>query len=124
MGGDYMFLSYSIMILSYFTYVLIKTCREKLQKYIISNEYKDITNEILKLNVKKITNKVNVIDSVILDEKTDNEEILCCVCRDNKIKLMIIPCNHACLCFSCRKNIKSECPICKNQIDNYTKCFI
>lgn len=115
------------MIITYFVYLIFKHSREKLEYYISSYQYRTTINSILDLNVKKISNSNIQIynDTVMNDEKTDIEDLLCCVCKENKVKLMTIPCNHICLCLRCHKEmISSKCPICQTNIINYSRIYI
>ncbi len=44
-------------------------------------------------------------------------KILCSICYDSAITLLLEPCNHICICQLCFNSlVKNECPICKNKI--------
>ena len=47
----------------------------------------------------------------------EEHKILCSICYDSPITLLLEPCNHICICQLCYNSlIKDECPICKTQI--------
>lgn len=55
------------------------------------------------------------------DENTDVENDLCCVCLQNKKKVVLLNCAHICTCIECSNAIiekKSGCPICRKSIDD------
>jgi hypothetical protein len=64
------------------------------------------------------------------DELCSEESKQCVVCMDNRIKALVLPCAHACLCLSCAGKIragaagKSECPICRKPIQDVMKIFL
>lgn len=44
-------------------------------------------------------------------------QILCSICYDSAIRLLLEPCNHICICQLCFNSlVKNECPICKTKI--------
>lgn len=47
----------------------------------------------------------------------------CVVCMLHKIRRMIKPCNHACLCHGCAKKVE-VCPICRGPVRETEKIFI
>lgn len=58
---------------------------------------------------------------------TAEEEHLCVVCEDAKKEVMLMPCNHMCLCKTCAnrclfKTIK-ECPMCRAKIEDSKEVF-
>lgn len=55
--------------------------------------------------------------------KEDNK-ILCSVCYDDTITLLLEPCNHICICELCYNSlIAKQCPICKTQILTTKKVY-
>ena len=55
--------------------------------------------------------------------KEDNK-ILCSICYDSAITLLLEPCNHICICELCYNSlISKECPICKTEILMTKKVF-
>jgi Zinc finger, C3HC4 type (RING finger) len=44
-------------------------------------------------------------------------KILCSICYDSTITLLLEPCNHICICQLCYNSlISNDCPICKTKI--------
>lgn len=112
-----------IMIVVYFIHIIVKSRRDSLMRILSSDEYRRNVEVTLK-NSKSISNNIGSPPETS-DEKTQIQELSCCVCRENKITLMTVPCHHACLCFSCRNAIKSDdCPMCKSKIENFTRIYI
>lgn len=70
------------------------------------------------------------------DEHCDDNEMgarECSVCMENKIKAVVLPCAHACMCLSCASKIisnaadsgeKGKCPICRKEIENIIKIYL
>jgi hypothetical protein len=45
------------------------------------------------------------------------KKILCSICYDSAITLLLEPCNHICICQLCYNSlVTNECPICKTKI--------
>ncbi|RZF49193.1 hypothetical protein LSTR_LSTR012458 [Laodelphax striatellus] len=51
----------------------------------------------------------------------------CVVCLDDEANVIIIPCRHLCLCYSCSMKTSTHanftCPICRKVIGNYMRVF-
>lgn len=66
---------------------------------------------------------VVVLTEIGADEKCPENETACCVCIENKRKLLIQECGHVCLCFGCakklidRRDAPVSCPMCKAKIE-------
>lgn len=125
--NDPYFVYFVIMIVSYFVYEIVKFSRKRLDECLVSYEYDNAVNSFLRLNIRSISNS-NIEcynETTLNDERTNIEELLCCVCKENKVKLMIVPCNHACLCLNCRKHMNlAKCPMCQCNIINYSRIYI
>jgi len=51
-------------------------------------------------------------------------KILCSICYDSAITLLLEPCNHICICQLCFNSlVKNECPICKTKISATRKIY-
>jgi len=49
----------------------------------------------------------------------------CCICLDNCVNTVIVPCGHVCICEDCKQKIKdNKCPICRQQITQIIKTYI
>jgi len=65
-------------------------------------------------------------------KKTDDEEKLCSICRENEKTHACIPCGHLCLCAMCAEDLskrgvkgqnKTRCPICRVEADNFSMIY-
>ena len=44
----------------------------------------------------------------------------CCICLDNNSNILLLPCNHICMCQNCINMIRNnKCPICLTNIYSY-----
>lgn len=54
----------------------------------------------------------------------ENEIDLCIVCADAKKNIMLLPCNHMCLCKECANlNRFKYCPICRTEVEGSNVVF-
>ena len=65
------------------------------------------------------------------------KQFLCCICMNNCVKILLVPCNHICLCICCATKLynlridkkiivykeKKSCPICYTKVTNIEKTF-
>ena len=61
-------------------------------------------------------------------EKTstkEKENIECCICLENKINTVFIPCGHACMCKPCSQKYQRDdgCPMCRKSIQSIFDLF-
>ena len=50
---------------------------------------------------------------------TDDDDDVCCICLTNESSVILLPCNHRCLCIDCANkqgNKLKKCPICRQDI--------
>ena len=68
--------------------------------------------------------QVSVSRLEVLEKELERERELkqCVVCLDRPRKVMIIPCNHYCLCQECERQL-DKCPICTKRIRRVEKIF-
>ena len=63
-------------------------------------------------------------DSKIIQIKDDfDNEIICCICLNDKPNIVFMPCKHLCSCLDCSNKVK-KCPICRLKIKDKMKIFI
>lgn len=52
---------------------------------------------------------------------------LCCICLDNDVNSVLIPCGHLSLCYGCcevqGRQEENLCPICRSKVDYFVKTF-
>lgn len=65
------------------------------------------------------------------DERCDEEGRECSICLENKIKALVLPCAHACMCLGCAAKIKAgasgaepKCPVCRAPVDKVIKIYL
>lgn len=74
---------------------------------------------------ENISPNIDILNDII-DNETNNEELLCCICFVNKINVRL-NCGHVKCCSSCTINIindNSKCPICREIITKVQKVYI
>jgi hypothetical protein len=58
---------------------------------------------------------------------TDDDENLCIVCEESRRRVVLVPCNHMCLCTDCASEhllkTLNECPMCRAKIEDSMKIF-
>jgi hypothetical protein len=70
------------------------------------------------------TDCVSIPICVFKEEKEKEPKMLCSVCYDSAITLLLEPCNHICICELCYNSlIEKKCPICKSEIFGKKKVF-
>ena len=52
------------------------------------------------------------------------ESLECCVCLSDNKNILLQPCNHLCVCESCKPNVGNECPICRTIIQSTIKVYL
>lgn len=60
-------------------------------------------------------------------KQVEGEQFLCCVCLSDTKSILLIPCNHLCLCQSCGGEAPTKieyCPICRVRIKKKVKVFL
>lgn len=50
-------------------------------------------------------------------ERLQNEKILCRVCFEREINIVLLPCRHRILCSVCSDKCK-KCPVCRVSVDD------
>lgn len=109
--------------------------KEKLNQRSLSETTIGQVNAKVMITENQREENVVTVPDVAEDEPVEDakEAEKCCkICFDKKIKTVIIPCGHACLCISCARNLglgkklsdKTLCPICRNPFTMINKLFI
>ncbi|KAL4427593.1 hypothetical protein ABPG74_012984 [Tetrahymena malaccensis] len=93
-------------------FMFLKKLIEVVQKYIQIKRDKLITHLREKMDL-------------IAQDKNIGDNQKCNICYSNLRNIILKPCLHMCLCYSCLKRIKKqECPICKAEIISYIELFL
>ena len=116
-------------------YKIIKKS-EKLK--FIKNNNLDLINALISLKTEKINTmteklnevfiilqKKNILNNIIkiIEDKSDNINILCTICDNDNIKYCMNPCGHL-FCDNCSlRIINNKCHICRSNIINQIKMY-
>jgi len=74
--------------------------------------------------MKKYNSCHVTIPMPVATEYTEEPKIMCSICYDASITLLLEPCNHICMCGVCYDAlVKKECPICKTAISATKKVY-
>ena len=88
-------------------YLLCESCINIYKKY--KERRIGIDPTIPKYNTNQIT--------IPIPAFKEEHKILCSICYDSAITLLLEPCNHICICQLCYNSlVTNECPICKTKI--------
>lgn len=49
--------------------------------------------------------------------------IVCSICYERPVRLLVKHCNHACLCMSCAPKVNGLCPICRAPVSKFEKIY-
>lgn len=52
----------------------------------------------------------------VKERKVQGTVSMCCICFDNEVSHVMIPCGHPCICKDCAKVDLRECPICRSHV--------
>jgi hypothetical protein len=64
--------------------------------------------------------KVGTVANDDDDGVGENNSDECCVCMERAASVILEPCRHKCLCSMCANQLQ-QCPICRAQIESFTK---
>mmetsp|Transcript_11352 Transcript_11352/g.17026 ORF Transcript_11352/g.17026 Transcript_11352/m.17026 type:complete len:381 (+) Transcript_11352:89-1231(+) len=52
----------------------------------------------------------------VKERKVTGNVSMCCICFDNEVSHVMIPCGHPCICRDCAKVDLRECPVCRSHV--------
>ena len=55
--------------------------------------------------------------------ESQREQMLCVVCMDAEKSVMMVPCNHLCVCAGCAQSL-SRCPMCMSDVTGKTSVYL
>jgi hypothetical protein len=81
--------------------------------------------EEMEVKLKILSVRQDIVKKTIWKMKKDEDKRYyeCCICMDEEIGRIFLPCKHAVCCISCSKQI-SSCPICTSEIDEFVDFII
>jgi len=47
----------------------------------------------------------------------------CIICFENPVATVFVPCGHSCCCIECSKNFKTECPVCRGNVEQVVRTY-
>ena len=53
----------------------------------------------------------------------NNDKLLCKICLDCEIQILVLPCRHFSICYSCAARLH-DCPICRTKIHAIVEVYI
>lgn len=56
--------------------------------------------------------------------RDESVDLMCKICMDKKVAIVILPCGHLCLCADCASCLKNDCPICRKPFRAYVRAFL
>jgi hypothetical protein len=99
-------------------YLLCESCINIYKKY--KERRIGIEPSIPKYNTNQITIPIPIPIIAFKEE----HKILCSICYDSPITLLLEPCNHICICQLCYNSLfTKDCPICKTKILTTRKIY-
>ena len=60
----------------------------------------------------------------VVKQQLSGDEIMCVICMERKRQFLLRPCNHYCVCNTCKSTLQNKCPLCRKLIRNYEKIYI
>jgi E3 ubiquitin-protein ligase XIAP len=90
-------------------------------------KYRHLFDDVSKAALVSGNSKVSPVTTEIpekVDKETDhsNEDLICNVCLDRKVRIIFLPCQHMVTCPACA-SVLSTCPLCRSDIKAYVKPF-
>ena len=115
-----------IEIINFIYYIIIDAKLHELCApcFNICKKYRERRVAIESTMPKYNTNHVSIPISAFKEEKEKEPKMMCSVCYNGEITLLLEPCNHICICEKCYDSlIAKDCPICKTKISATKKVF-
>lgn len=85
----------------------------------------DIYNKYKQRRIEIDNNNINNEISIPITALKEKNKILCSICYDSSISLLLEPCNHICICELCYNSlVTNNCPICKKEILSTKKVYL
>ena len=118
------------------TYTECVVYKQKLQKKLEDTEIQlqeesrkvkeqDIQNCEKVKETEKLHLKSKKLKEINSNYKKEKDQRLCPVCQDQERTILLLPCQHMCLCKQCLKKKKwKQCPICRQVIQSTKEIYI
>ncbi len=60
----------------------------------------------------------------VVKQQISGDDIMCVICMERKRQYLLRPCNHYCVCNTCKSTLQNKCPLCRKLIRSYEKIYI
>eukprot|EP00814_Leptocylindrus_danicus_P016726 CAMPEP_0116019648 /NCGR_PEP_ID=MMETSP0321-20121206/9355_1 /TAXON_ID=163516 /ORGANISM="Leptocylindrus danicus var. danicus, Strain B650" /LENGTH=358 /DNA_ID=CAMNT_0003490245 /DNA_START=80 /DNA_END=1156 /DNA_ORIENTATION=+ len=64
----------------------------------------------------RTTNSKKLDLTPVKERKVTGNVSMCCICFDNEVSHVMIPCGHPCICRDCARVDLRECPVCRSHV--------
>jgi hypothetical protein len=88
-----------------------------------AEDLKTVSSRMLTQILQALRHTVVKIQTEMERRKDLGSSDLCVVCMESKKTILIMPCNHLCLCFECSRSVSDKCPMCRSPVENKIKVF-
>ncbi|WAR13370.1 MYLIB-like protein [Mya arenaria] len=82
-------------------------------------QIEDVDNSDCDIHTPGAEERCHVLEETIV---RISETYTCCVCRDNELSAVLVPCGHP-TCYDCAKQL-TDCPMCRRKIDSVQRLFL
>jgi hypothetical protein len=97
-------------------------CKKYRERRIVCSANVGLESSMKKYNTHHVTIPMPIATATAAQKEEHN--LLCSICYDASITLLLEPCNHICMCNACYNSlVKKECPVCKTEISATKKVY-
>lgn len=97
-------------------------CMKYRERRIVCSANVGLESSMKKYNTHHVTIPMPIATATAAHKEEHN--LLCSICYDASITLLLEPCNHICMCNACYNSlVKKECPVCKTEISATKKVY-
>ena len=76
-------------------------------------------------HVKYVSKLVELTQQILVEKVSRRaDENLCVCCSLEKKNIVLIPCNHMCVCETCAMLINRKCPLCRADVHHVERVFV
>ena len=107
--------------------------RRRAQSYASKNEALEKKLEMERKMVTTWERKFNEVQKrlsaverrpLVVKQQVSGDDIMCVICMERKRQFLLRPCNHYCVCNTCKSTLQNKCPLCRKLIRSYEKIYI
>ena len=72
-----------------------------------------------------VQKRLNLLEKrPVIRQQLSADDIMCVICMERKRQYLLRPCNHYCVCNTCKSTLQNKCPLCRKHIRSYEKIYI